>query len=161
MNREPTLSREPLAIRRRAVWLAWLLDSSIPLPGTRFRIGLDPLLGLVPGLGDALGAVLAAYLIREAARLGASRSVLMRMAFNVAVDALFGVVPVAGNVFDAVWKANRRNLALLERHLADPRRTAASSTLFVALIAFALLLFSLGVIVLGFLVMRALWRAVA
>jgi hypothetical protein len=160
MSTEPPQGRPSHGIRRTAVWLAWLLDSSIPLPGIRFRIGLDPIIGLIPGLGDAVGALAATYLMREAARLGAPRTVLMRMAFNVAVDALFGIFPVAGNVFDAVWKANRRNLALLEAHMADPRRTARSSTAFVTFVAVLMILLIVGVTVLGVLVVRALWQAV-
>jgi hypothetical protein len=147
-------------ISRRVGWLARLLDSSIPLPGTRFRIGIDPILGLVPGAGDAIGALFAMYLIREAGRLGAPASVMLRMALNVAIDAAVGVIPIAGNVFDAVWKANMRNLALLEAHAADPRRTAASSLAYVLLISFVLLLFVVAVAVVGFLIARALWNAV-
>src|SRR5918999_2546085 len=102
------------AARRRLARLAWLLDNSIPLPGTRFRIGIDAIIGLVPGLGDLLGVLLSSYIVREAARLGAPPSVLTRMAFNVAPEGLVGLVPVVGDVFDAAWKANQRNLVLLD-----------------------------------------------
>lgn len=100
--------------------LATLLDNAIPIPGTRFRIGLDPLLGLMPGLGDALGALASAWILVEAARLGASRTVLMRMLYNVAVDTLIGAVPGAGDLFDFVWKSDAKNVALLRRHLEQP-----------------------------------------
>src|SRR5687767_7792816 len=93
------------AVRRRLARLAWLLDSAIPLPGTRFRIGIDAIIGLIPGLGDLAGVLLSSYIVREAARIGAPPSVLTRMAFNVAVEGLVGIVPFAGDVFDAVWKA--------------------------------------------------------
>jgi hypothetical protein len=98
--------------------LAWLLDNSIPLPGG-FRIGLDPILGLIPGLGDALGAVLALYIIYEARQLGASRTLLLRMLGNMAIDAVLGSVPIIGDLFDAGFKANMRNLALLEKKLNE------------------------------------------
>ena len=100
--------------------LATLLDNAIPIPGTRFRIGLDPLLGLLPGLGDALGALASAWILVEAARLGASRTVLTRMLYNIAVDTLIGAVPVAGDLFDFVWKSDAKNVALLRRHLEQP-----------------------------------------
>jgi hypothetical protein len=100
--------------------LAWLLDNSIPIPGTRFRIGLDPILGLIPGLGDATGAVLSGYILIEAARAGASRGTLWRMAWNIMVESLVGLIPLAGDLFDAGWKANQRNIRLLERSLAEP-----------------------------------------
>ncbi|HJS78291.1 MAG TPA: DUF4112 domain-containing protein [Burkholderiales bacterium] len=93
--------------RRKLERLAWLLDSSIPIPGTRFSIGLDALIGLVPFLGDLIGVLLSTYIVGEAARLGAGRSVLARMVLNVAVEGLAGLVPLAGDVFDAAWKANK------------------------------------------------------
>jgi Domain of unknown function (DUF4112) len=100
--------------------LAWLLDSSIPVPGTRFRIGLDSLIGLVPVIGDLMGAALSTYILAMSAKLGAPRVTLLRMGFNTTVDALFGMVPFAGDLFDAGWKANRRNVALLRAHLENP-----------------------------------------
>lgn len=100
--------------------LAWLLDNSIPIPGTRFRIGLDALIGLVPGLGDAAGAVFSSYILLEAGKLGVARSTLLRMGANVLIEAVIGVIPLAGDLFDAGWKANQRNLSLLERSLETP-----------------------------------------
>ena len=125
----PTPSADSVALRlteperhrlERVERLATLLDNAIPIPGTRFRIGLDPLLGLVPGLGDALGALASAWILVEAARLGASRTVLVRMLYNVAVDTLIGAVPGAGDLFDFVWKSDAKNVALLRRHLEQP-----------------------------------------
>lgn len=81
-------------------------------------IGLDPLIGLIPGLGDLIGAGVAIWVVAEAARLGASGFVLFRMGLNIAIDTLGGAIPVAGDVFDALWKANLKNVRLLERHLA-------------------------------------------
>lgn len=118
--------------------LAWLLDSSIRLPGG-FRIGIEALIGLVPFLGDAVGVVLSGYIVREAARLGVPRSVLLRMIGNVAVEGLVGLVPILGDVFDAAWKANQRNVQLLEQHLDDPVASTRSSRRLVALVIVALL----------------------
>jgi len=103
-----------------------LLDRAFKVPGTQFRFGLDPLLGLVPGLGDIVTPLFAGALLLEARRRRVPGVVQLRMLLNVAVDALFGAVPVAGDVWDAVWKANTRNLALLERHAlpgVPPRRS--------------------------------------
>lgn len=114
-------------LRRLSHWL----DDGIRIPGTRLRIGLDPILGLVPGIGDAAGAVLAAAIVVEAVRQGVSRFTLMRMAGNVAVDAGLGAVPFIGDLFDAGWKANIRNLALLERHVDVPSKARRGDRLFV------------------------------
>jgi hypothetical protein len=89
------------------------------VPGTSLRFGLDPVLGLVPGLGDAAGALLAGWIFIEAIRLRAPRATLLRIAANIGLDALIGAVPVLGDVFDVVWKANLKNVALLERHVLD------------------------------------------
>ena len=112
--------------------LARLLDTAVRVPGTNFRIGLDPLIGLVPGVGDLIGGALSAYVLVLAARAGASRAVLLRMLANLGTDAVAGAVPIAGDLFDAGFKANARNLALLERHVAAPRETRRASRLFVA-----------------------------
>lgn len=107
------------AAEKRLRRLAWLLDNSIPLPGG-YRIGLDGLIGLVPGIGDAAGALVSSYLVVEAGRLGASKALLFRMAFNVLLEAVIGAIPFAGDLFDFAFKANLRNLRLLEQHTRDP-----------------------------------------
>jgi uncharacterized protein DUF4112 len=152
------LSRDELDRLSR---LAWLLDSAFVLPGTRFRFGLDALVGLVPGLGDALGVVVSGYIIREAARAGVPASVLLRMTFNVAIDGVIGLIPLAGDVFDAAWKANQRNVALLEAHATDPRRTTRTSAALVTAILSGLVLFLALVAALGFVIARAVWHAFA
>lgn len=106
--------------------LAHLLDDAIPIPGTKYRVGLDPLLGLFPALGDYLSAILSAYIIWQAARVGTPRETLARMGTNVLVELVLGAVPVLGDTFDVVWKANARNLELLEAHLSVPATTDAS-----------------------------------
>lgn len=94
----------------------------MPVPGTGLRIGLDGVLGLIPGAGDLVGALLSSYVLREAARLGASRATLLRMAGNVGIEAVLGVVPVVGDLFDLTFRANRRNVELLRAHLESPRQ---------------------------------------
>lgn len=110
---------------RRLDKLSRLLDNAFAIPGTRFRIGLDGILGLIPGIGDATGAVLSTYLIFQAARLGLPVSTLLRMVGNVALETVVGAVPIVGDIFDIVWKANIRNMALLRGHrpLAAKART--------------------------------------
>jgi hypothetical protein len=123
-------------LRRLAHWL----DDGLRLPGLPLRVGLDPIIGLVPGLGDAAGAILGAWIVVEAVRLRAPGATLARMLYNIAVDALGGAVPLMGDIFDAVWKANLRNVALLERHLAEPARAGRADRRFVALICGAVVL---------------------
>jgi hypothetical protein len=147
--------REHEEARRRLGRIAWLLDSSIPLPGLKFRIGIDAIVGLVPGLGDLFGVLLSTYIVREAARLGAPRSMLIRMASNVALEGIVGMIPLLGDVFDAAWKANQRNFALLETHLDHPQRAARSSRWFVALLTIGLIAFVAIVGAVGYFVLRA------
>lgn len=90
-----------------------MLDTSLRIPGTRIRFGLDPVLGLLPGLGDAVAALIGGFIIWSAWRAGAPALVIGRMLANVAVDAVVGSVPVAGTVFDIAFKAHRRNAQLL------------------------------------------------
>lgn len=103
--------------------LGQVLNSAFAIPGTPFRIGLDGILGSIPGVGDTMGTALSTYIIFKAARLGVPKRVLLRMAGNVALEIMVGVVPIAGDIFDIAWKANMRNLTLLRTHLAAPERT--------------------------------------
>lgn len=100
----------------RLVRLADALDSRWRIPGTRIRYGWDGLASIVPGVGDTATAVFAAWIVLEAARMGAPRALLARMAGNVAVDWFVGSVPVLGTLFDVAFKANRRNVRLLAEH---------------------------------------------
>ena len=97
--------------------LAFWLDERFRIPGTNWRIGLDGLLGLVPGIGDSATALLSLYLVLEAKRLGVPNGVILRMLANVGLDAAVGSVPLLGDLFDVAFKANRRNMRLLRRHL--------------------------------------------
>jgi hypothetical protein len=126
-------------LRERLAWLAWLLDSSIRIPGTRFTVGLDAVIGLFPLVGDLIGVLFSSYIVAEAARLGAPKSVLARMAFNVGLEGLVGIVPLAGDAFDAVFKANQRNVRLLNRWLDQPGKTERASAAFVLLLILGLL----------------------
>ena len=126
--------------------VGWLLDSSLPIPGTRFTLGIDQIVGLVPGLGDLLAGLFSLYIIIEAARMGVPRGLLARMGWNVAVDTLVGEVPILGDFFDVVFKANIRNLALLEGYLERPAEVRRSSRRFAALIVVGLVVLSAGAV---------------
>ncbi|HEV8363359.1 MAG TPA: DUF4112 domain-containing protein [Gemmatimonadaceae bacterium] len=111
----------------RARGLAQLLDSAIRIPVIGVRIGMDALLGLVPGGGDAVGALLGAYPIVLAVRHRLPHAVVVRLLGNIAVDAIFGSVPIIGDLFDIGFKSNLRNQRLIERYAAEPTRTTRSS----------------------------------
>ena len=113
-SREDSLARITL--------VAKLMDSAFVIPGLNRRIGLDAVLGLVPGVGDALSAALASYIIWEARQLGLPRWKIARMVANVAVDTAIGTIPLAGDVFDVFFKSNERNLRIIHDHLGTPNR---------------------------------------
>lgn len=138
--------------------MAWLLDNSIPLPGG-FRIGVDAVIGLVPGIGDAIGALISVYILNEARALGAPRSVLLRMSGNVLIETIVGSIPFAGDLFDAGFKANMRNIALLERYHLDPVGSRRSSRAFVVLFTLFLVALAALMVALPILLVIAIVRA--
>ncbi|MEA2722377.1 MAG: hypothetical protein QOH59_148 [Gemmatimonadales bacterium] len=134
--------------------LSRLLDNAFVIPGTRYRFGFDALVGLVPGLGDAVSAVFSGYIILQASRLGVPRSVVTRMIANVALDTVVGWVPILGDLFDVAWKSNLRNMALLESHLQQPAAARAGSRKALLLLSGVLLLLVIGAVALGVLVAK-------
>ena len=108
-----------------------LLDSAFVVPGTRYRIGLDPIIGLVPMIGDLASPLFTIGLLWQGFDLGIPKVVQLRMIGNVAIDAIVGAIPIAGDLFDFAWKANQMNLALLERHAYEEHRASAGEWLFV------------------------------
>jgi hypothetical protein len=123
-------ARTLAALRKWSV----LLDSAFRVPGTNMTFGLDPLLGLIPGLGDLTTPFFSALLLLHAFRWHIPKIVQLRMLMNAGIDFLMGVVPVVGDLFDFGWKANVRNLALLERHAHQGPKATASDWLFVLLV---------------------------
>lgn len=156
-ERPGAVSSAHAATRQRLHRLARLLDSSIGLPGTRFRIGLDGLIGLIPGVGDAIGALLSSYILAEAARLNVPKTVILQMGLNVLVDTLLGIIPILGDFFDMAWKANLRNVRLLDAYAENPRGVTTSSRLIVGVVALVLGAVIILITVLGFMLLRALW----
>lgn len=113
---DQTFPDQAASLRRLELVAAWM-DSRFGIPGTSWRIGLDGLIGLIPGIGDAAGAIVSGWIILEARRLGAPTPLLLKMLANLGIDMAVGAVPVAGDLFDFAWKANRRNVELLRQHL--------------------------------------------
>ena len=148
-----TVDRERLERLRR---LGYLLDNAIPIPGTPFSIGWETIVGLVPGIGDLVGGGFSAWIILQAARIGAPPSLLARMGWNLLVDVVVGAVPLLGDLFDAGFKANMRNLALLERHVQGPVASRRASRRFVAVLAVLLALLLLGAVTLAVLLVQLL-----
>lgn len=127
----------------------------------RWRFGLDAVVGLIPGVGDLFGGLTSAYIVFRAARLGASASVLLRMMVNIGVETLVGAVPAVGDLFDAAFKANLRNIALLERHLVRPTETRRASRRMLWLLAAAVGVLLLAAIIVTVVIAVLVIRAVA
>ena len=145
--------------------LCWLLDDLFRIPGLRWRVGLDALIGLVPGIGDTLTTAASLYVLAAAVRYRVPRVTVLRMGLNLAIDYALGSLPIVGDVFDVWWKANQRNLALLRRRAtASPGGTHEGSVgdwLFVGLVGFLLLAVAAGAAALSIYVLvtlaRTLW----
>ena len=149
----------PVADRRleRLHNLGRWLDSSIRLPGINYRIGYDAVIGLIPGVGDLIGLGLSLYIVLEASRLGVAKSTLVRMLTNVGVEAVVGAVPFFGDIFDATWKANARNLKLLDAQIVGGRGELKwSNRRFLGTIIGIVLVLLIGVIVLAVLAVQAI-----
>jgi hypothetical protein len=132
--------------------VAQLLDSAFVVPGTSLRIGLDPIIGLVPGIGDLISPLFTVGILWQARELGIPRVVQLRMIFNVAIDTVLGLVPVLGDLFDFAWKANDMNMVLLEHHAHEEHRPAPGDWLFViAMILLVIVIAALPFVVLGWL----------
>lgn len=139
--------------------IAWWMDDKFRLRGTQLRFGLDPLINLVPFLGDIIGFAISFYLVLIMWRHGASRKLVMLMLINVIIDLTLGVIPVIGNVFDFFFKANRKNILLLQQYYYEGKhRGSGNDILTIALGIFLLLAFVLVYLLwLGFLWMINLW----
>ncbi|MFO7847706.1 MAG: DUF4112 domain-containing protein [Balneolaceae bacterium] len=126
---------------------AVLLDSWFTIPGTTIKVGLDPIIGLVTGLGDLAGASLSVYFMFYATKLGANTSVLLRMFMNIMADLIIGMIPVLGDLFDVAWKANLRNAKLLDKLEAEPEKLGNESTVLIWLLFTALVLILIGIVI--------------
>jgi hypothetical protein len=140
--------------------LSELLDNAIPLPGTGYRIGIDPILGLLPGGGDTVTGALGAYIVIEAARMGLPRQVVGQMVGNIILDSLVGTIPVLGDLFDVGWKANVKNMALLEKHLHQTQQNQKGNLLFLIGLIILLTAIIIGFATLTLLIIRWLWNVI-
>ncbi|WP_298612215.1 DUF4112 domain-containing protein [uncultured Thiothrix sp.] len=120
--------------------LAWLLDNSIKIPGTSWKIGLDGLLGLIPGIGDLAAGSLSTYILYQAVKLKVPKAILARMTLNILLESVIGVIPVLGDLFDFIFKANQRNVDLMRQYVLNPKETTQRSTLAVVGVIVALFL---------------------
>ena len=134
--------------------ITWWMDQGFRVPGTSYRFGLDPIIGLIPGLGDAAGALLGGAILLEAVRARAAKYTLLRMSGNIALDALIGAIPLLGDLFDFGWKANSKNLELLERHLSTPVEAHGSDRRYVVIVGALITTVAAALVVGGVLLIR-------
>lgn len=137
------------------------MDSALRIPGTRWRIGLDGIIGLIPGLGDTVGAAISSIVVVHAALRGVPFWVLGRMVLNVTVEWVVGLVPVLGDLFDFAWKANSRNVGLLLNYIEDPRKTTRSSALYVFVSTIAVIVMLGGLFALFLFGLRWVYQFIA
>jgi hypothetical protein len=144
----PEEKEKPSELEPLFRWLALIMDNFLRVPGTTFRFGLDPLMGLLPGIGDTGSAIISAMALIAAARRGIPKILLARMALNILINEAVGIIPVVGDAFSFWFKSNARNYELLKRQTGAPRRSTRGDWIFVALVLgalFVLLLVSLAV----------------
>ncbi|HAJ59124.1 MAG TPA: DUF4112 domain-containing protein [Cyanobacteria bacterium UBA8543] len=159
-SHQPTSNQ--VSTLRRLRQMSHLLDNAIRIPGTPYRIGIDPLLDVLPVGGDFLGTAFSIYIVVEATRLGMPRSALVQMVLNIIFDTVIGAVPVLGTVVDATWKANVKNIELLEEHLdVPPQPKQKASWLFLALLLGGLLLVVVIMAAISVMLLRWLWSLIA
>ncbi|MDD5578364.1 MAG: DUF4112 domain-containing protein [Methylobacter sp.] len=118
---------------------AWLLDNSIRIPGTSIKMGLDSLIGLIPGIGDITGGALSSYILLQAVSTGIPPVVVARMAVNIVLDTLIGMIPLAGDIFDIAFKANQRNIGLITEYYNSPREAVKRNTISILIISIFLI----------------------
>jgi hypothetical protein len=135
-----------------------LLDSAFRVPGTTIRFGWDPIIGVVPWIGDAVAALLGSVIVWHAYQLRVPRVVQLRMVINIVIDVAIGMVPLIGDVADVFWKSNARNLALLEHYAATDRPVRTGDWLFVAAVMTLIVVVALLPVLVAVWVMRALGR---
>jgi Domain of unknown function (DUF4112) len=164
MNRDegttyrPRTSAERLALAR---FLADLLDQRFTIPGTSIRIGLDPILGLIPGIGDALANIAGSAILLIASQYRLPKIVLLRMGLNVAFNAIIGAIPIFGDVFSIWFRSNVRNVKLLERYVSADRQTPTPGDwIFVLAVILGIVLLLIGIVVVVVWLIKQVWNAV-
>ena len=141
-------------------WLALIMDEFVRLPGTNFRFGLDPLLGLIPGIGDPSSALVSAFALIQALRVGVPKVLLARMALNILVNEVIGIIPGVGDAFSFWFKSNARNYEIIKNHKLGSSTPSRSDWLFVIGVLVVLFCVVCTGIAISFLVLGALVRMV-
>lgn len=135
--------------------LAYVLDDLIPIPGTKYRVGLDPLIGLIPGLGDTSTAAFSSVILVHAVRAGVPRVVVLRMAVNILINSILGAVPGIGDLFSAWFKSNQQNYRLLKRHSSGTRISTTADWIFLTVLVVIVLAIAVTVaLAVGYLAFR-------
>jgi hypothetical protein len=154
----PRSSAERIALAR---FLAELLDRRFTIPGTSIRFGLDPLLGLIPGIGDALANLAGSAILVIAAQYRIPKIILLRMGLNVAFNALIGAIPIVGDVFSIWFRSNVKNAQLLERYVSAERQTPTlSDWIFVLAVILGIVLLLIGIFVVLVWLIKQVWNTV-
>lgn len=137
-------------------WIATVMDELIAVPNTKFKFGLDPIIGLIPGIGDTASAIVSALVLIQGARRGLPKILLARMSLNILINEIVGIIPGLGDAFSFWFKSNKRNYELLLAHTAAPRRARTSDWLFViAVLVILFVVVATGIFV-SLLVLRAI-----
>ena len=142
-------------------WLALIMDEFIRVPGTKFRFGLDPLLGLLPGVGDTGSALVSAFALIQAARLGVPKILLARMSLNILINELIGIVPVVGDAFSFWFKSNARNYQIIKNHVATPGVARRSDWVFVIAVLVVLCAIVLCGLLISLFILQQIAKALA
>ncbi|MBW4601367.1 MAG: DUF4112 domain-containing protein [Calothrix sp. FI2-JRJ7] len=137
--------------------LSDLWDRSLGVPGTRFKVGLESLVGLLPVGGDFVGILLSVYILFQAIQFKLPKTTLAKMIFNIVIDGAVGSIPILGDIFDTTWKANTKNVNLLEAHLREPIQSRQKDEWFINIVIIVLVLTLIGIISLF---AFAIWLAV-
>jgi hypothetical protein len=141
-------TRKEVQIQESIEWLGWLMDDMIRVPGINWRFGLDALVGLIPGFGDTATSLVSFYILAASVRYRVPKVTLLRMGLNLGIDYALGSLPLVGDLFDAWWKSNQKNIALLRERAAvgaeEARSGRLSDWLFVGLIMFVLIGLAIG-----------------
>ena len=148
LNQTPEATRKAVKIDESLDRLSWVMDDLIRIPGINWRFGLDALVGLIPGFGDTVTSMVSFYILASAVRYRVPKVTLLRMGLNIGIDYLVGTIPFVGDLFDAWWKSNQMNVALLSKRAtvsaSEARKGQLSDWLFVALIIFVLAGLAIG-----------------
>jgi hypothetical protein len=146
-----------LAKLRHLRKLSDLWDRSVGVPGTKFRVGLESLIGLLPIGGDVIGIILSVYILFQAIQFRLPLTILVRMLFNIILDGAVGSIPILGDLFDTTWKANTRNVNLLEAHLRDPVRSKQTNQWFLFLLLTVLIVVLVCFVAISIMVVWLVW----